>query len=144
MDLLTAQILAILIIVVISFIVGSIPIVIGHKFKLTSEKRGGKANVRAQILAFLMNFGGGVLIGLSLCHWLPETREGNKIQILLETSMQNPRLRSFFPQAIEAFNFNTELAVTEILVVTGFFLICGIDVALHMLLGPYLHRRLIQ
>ena len=23
--------------------------------------------------------------------------------------------------------------------VTGFFLICGIDVALHMLLGPYLH-----
>ena len=76
MELLAAQILAIFLIVAISFTIGSVPIVIGQKFKLTSEKRGGEANVRAQVLAFLMNFGGGVLMGLSLCHWLPETREG--------------------------------------------------------------------
>ena len=76
MDLLAAQVLAIIIIVASSFAIGSVPIIIGHKLKLTSEKKGGEANVKAQILAFLMNFGGGVLIGLSLCHSLPETREG--------------------------------------------------------------------
>ena len=48
MELLAAQILAIVLIVGISFTIGSVPIVIGHKFKLTSEKRGGEANVRAQ------------------------------------------------------------------------------------------------
>ena len=45
---------------------------------------------------------------------------------------------NFFP-AIEAFNFNTELAVAEILMVTGFFFICGLDVALQKLLGPHMH-----
>ena len=40
---------------------------------------------------------------------------------------------------MEAFNFNTELAVAEILMVTGFFFICGLDVALQKLLGPHMH-----
>lgn len=34
---------------------------------------------------------------------------------------------------------NTDLPVTEILMVTGFFLICAIEVALHSLLGAQAH-----
>ena len=30
----------------------------------------------AVFLAFLLNFGGGVLIANCFCHWLPEVREG--------------------------------------------------------------------
>ena len=40
---------------------------------------------------------------------------------------------------MESFHFNTDLAVTEILMVTGFFLICGLDVVLHKVLGPHSH-----
>ncbi len=79
MDLITTQILAVAIIVVVSFAIGTIPIFIGHKLSLANSGRDTK---KAQLLAFLMNFGGGVLFGLSLCHWLPETREG-KIHIRL-------------------------------------------------------------
>ena len=76
MDVLTAQIIALAIIVVVSFLVGGVPIMLGHKFGLSSADVGSaEQGKRARILAFLMNFGGGVLIGLSLCHWLPETRE---------------------------------------------------------------------
>jgi hypothetical protein len=77
MDLIGTQILAISIIVASSFTLGSIPLLIGHKLKLTSSKKDGRANRKGQVLAFLMNYGGGVLIGLSFCHWLPETRTGN-------------------------------------------------------------------
>ena len=43
MDLLAAQVLAIIIIVASSFAIGSVPIIIGHKLKLTSEKKGGSS-----------------------------------------------------------------------------------------------------
>ena len=138
MDLLAAQILAIFIIVAISFTIGSVPIVIGHKLKLTSEKTGGEVNVKAQILAFLMNFGGGVLIGLSLCHWLPETREGKNPKKDPTTAVML-YLSSLFFIAMASFNFNTDLAVTEILMVTGFFFICGLDVVLQKAFGSHLH-----
>ena len=91
MDLLSAQILAIIIMVGISMTIGSVPLMIGHKFQLTSEKREGEVNVKSQILAFLMNFGGGVLIGLSLCHWLPDTR-GGKITKIQPLALHMPYL----------------------------------------------------
>ena len=75
MEVLTAQITALVIIVAVSFLVGGVPIMLGHKFGLTTDLGRVEQERRARILAFLMNFGGGVLIGLSLCHWLPETRE---------------------------------------------------------------------
>lgn len=83
MEVLTAQIIALVIIVVVSFVVGGLPVVLGHKFGLT-EDSGSAEQKRARVLAFLMNFGGGVLIGLSLCHWLPETRESTRIWIFLK------------------------------------------------------------
>ena len=85
MDLLTTQIVCIAIIVVVSFSIGTIPIFIGSRFNLAES---GKASRKAQILAFLMNFGGGVLFGLSLCHWLPETREGTKISANIIVTLQ--------------------------------------------------------
>ena len=74
MEVLAAQIIALVLIVVVSFVVGGAPIALGHRFGLTTGE-AEIGNRRARVLAFLMNFGGGVLVGLSLCHWLPETRE---------------------------------------------------------------------
>jgi len=115
MEVLAAQIIALVLIVV----VGGAPIALGHRFGLTTgEAEIGNRRARARVLAFLMNFGGGVLVGLSLCHWLPETRE-----------------------TIESFEFNTELPVTEILMVTGLLLIFALEVVVHKLLTPWLLGR---
>lgn len=40
---------------------------------------------------------------------------------------------------MESFNFDTDLAVTEILMVTGFYFICGLDVVLQKVFGPHMH-----
>ena len=40
---------------------------------------GEKKNV---FMAFLLNFGGGVLLANCFCHWLPEVREGNYWKIV--------------------------------------------------------------
>ena len=40
MDVLTAQIIALVIIVAVSFVVGGIPIMLGHKFGLTTDLGG--------------------------------------------------------------------------------------------------------
>ena len=101
MEVLAAQIIALVLIVVVSFVVGSTPIALGHRFGLTGESEepgsgGDGQRRRARVLAFLMNFGGGVLVGLSLCHWLPETRESKMRNA--QNSLQTP-LRDFCPTA---------------------------------------------
>ena len=95
MEVLAAQIIALVLIVVVSFVVGGAPIALGHRFGLTGEAEIG--NRRARVLAFLMNFGGGVLVGLSLCHWLPETRESKMRNA--QNSLQTTPLRDFCPTA---------------------------------------------
>ena len=83
-----------------------------------------------------MNFGGGVLIGLSLCHWLPETRESkNEDPWILFLNILSQKLpHSINLAAIESFEFNTELPVTEILMVAGLLLIFALEVLVHKLL----------
>ena len=90
MEVLAAQIIALVLIVVVSFVVGGAPIALGHRFGLTTGE-AEIGNRRARVLAFLMNFGGGVLVGLSLCHWLPETRE---------SKMKTQTARNLLPSAL--------------------------------------------
>jgi hypothetical protein len=134
MELLGNQILCILLFVGVSFVIGSAPIFIGDRLKLSSSKAGGKANRRAKVLAFLLNYGGGVLMGLSFCHWLPTTREGkcntdaqwrSMILVMLSKNLSG----------LESIQAKTPLPVVEILMCTGFFLICALEVVVEYLLG---------
>ncbi len=67
-----------------------------------------------QILAFLLNFGGGVLIANCFCHWLPEVREG-----------------------IEHRDIDTVLPLAEVIMCCGFFSICFLEEILHVFLQPH-------
>ncbi len=67
--------------VVLSLLFGFLPLTLkGGKCSINIDpahpdyKKHRKGN---QILSFLLNFAGGVLLANCFCHWLPEVVEGN-------------------------------------------------------------------
>ncbi len=88
--------------VALSLFFGYLPLIIDKKSDAKTEK------VKTFWLAFLLNFGGGVLIANSFCHWLPEVRHGLRL--------------------------NTKLPVAEIVTCVGFFAICFIEELLNRLI----------
>ena len=81
MDSLVAKLVGTLVAVTLSVVFGLLPDSLAAKWSMRHPRdpaydRTKKRNV---CLAFLLNFGGGVLIANCFCHWLPEVRKGNVV-----------------------------------------------------------------
>lgn len=80
MDLFWTKIVCAVLSVTLSLLFGFLPLSLrGGRCAITIDpadpnyKKSRRGN---QILSFLLNFSGGVLIANCFCHWLPEVREG--------------------------------------------------------------------
>lgn len=75
---LVAKIISGSLVLLVSLIVGLLPLILSRKYPLLSPKDPGfnKKSGRNKFFSFLLNFGGGVLFANCFCHWLPEVREG--------------------------------------------------------------------
>ena len=78
MEPLVTKIICAALIFTLSAVFGYLPVFISKKFPLLapSDPRHNKKALRNVVFSFLLNFGGGVLLANSFCHWLPEVREG--------------------------------------------------------------------
>ena len=69
-----------ILIMTLSAVFGYLPVLLAAKCGLEPEAKPTKITKKKMkniILAFLLNFGGGVLTANAFCHWLPEVIEGN-------------------------------------------------------------------
>ena len=63
--------------VTLSLFFGFLPLLVDRRIVSLNGANGEARRALGQkALAFLLNFGGGVLIANCFCHWLPEVREG--------------------------------------------------------------------
>ena len=68
-----------------SGIFGCLPMVLAAKCGLQADHpptQRSKRKWKNVILAFLLNFGGGILSANAFCHWLPENVEGKVLNFL--------------------------------------------------------------
>ena len=64
----------------LSAVFGYLPVFLAWKCGLEADHpptKNTKKKLKNVVIAFLLNFGGGVLSANAFCHWLPEVREGN-------------------------------------------------------------------
>ena len=90
MDLFWTNILCAALAVGLSLAFGFLPLAMAGRWAITIDpndpdyKRSRRGN---QILAFLLNLSGGVLLANCFCHWLPEVREGeDEISLISKVS----------------------------------------------------------
>ena len=76
-------------VLVFSLFFGCLPL-ISKKINIFSPAVRWTDEKKKFLLAFLLNFGGGVLIANCFCHWLPEAREG-KFQFMPPLLTQEPK-----------------------------------------------------
>ena len=70
-------------VLILSLFFGCLPLIISKKKHSFSAVRWTEER-KTFLLAFLLNFGGGVLIANCFCHWLPEAREGKLLSLILQ------------------------------------------------------------
>jgi len=124
MELIGEKILAALFITALSLFFGFLPKFLSKRFNLsmpdstdTLVNKKQRKNPRNVIMSFFLNLGGGVLIANSLCHMLPEVKEG-----------------------IEHENIETWLPLAEVVMCLGFFFISALEEVLHHYLQPLQSR----
>ena len=75
--LLASKALSAVLVSTISFLFGYLPVLLVRKFGLvTNPKTPEGKKGHGSILAFMLNFGGGVLFANCFIHWMPEVNEG--------------------------------------------------------------------
>lgn len=101
----------------LSVVFGYLPVLLARKCGLTTDNSPkDKTNKKSRnvILAFLVNFGGGVLFANAFCHWFPEMKE-----------------------KWEDFKIESKLPLPEVITLCGFFIISIIEEVLHHFLSPH-------
>ena len=102
-SLLAAKVVSGLLTVGLSLLFGFLPLCLTSK--LASREASSDSAKPHFWLSFLLNFGGGVLLGNCLCHWLPEVREG--------------------------LHYHGGYPVAELLTCAGFFGVCLLEMVVH-------------
>lgn len=122
----------------LSLFFGFLPMCFSTACAITDPRDPGytKASKKAKILAFLLNFGGGVLLANCFCHWLPEVREGNGKKVCQNT-LGKIHLLSLSSPGFDAADVDSVLPLAEIIMCIGFFFICFLEVIIHSLLTPH-------
>jgi len=130
MDSFAAKVTCGLLVAVLGLFFGFLPRTLRSKF----DQNEGGGHLR--VLSLLLNFGGGVLLANSFCHWLPEVREGKKYQ----TSQQEFHIIS----GIEHKNIDTVLPLAEVIMLAGFSLVCVCEEVIHFFLSKHCHNHIID
>ena len=83
MDALGVKIIVGILIFILSAVFGCLPMILSMFCGLEADHpptRRTKKKLKNVVLAFLLNFGGGVLSANAFCHWLPELVEGKRLR----------------------------------------------------------------
>ena len=84
LDALGSKIVTCILTFVLSAVFGCLPMVLSTFCGLEADHpptKRTKKKLKNVVLAFLLNFGGGVLSANAFCHWLPELVEGNTFRL---------------------------------------------------------------
>lgn len=114
-DLVVAKVTSILVLGIVSFLIGILPIQLTKWFSWNLEKTGGG---RSLVVSLLLCFGGGVLMFTTFLHLQPEVRE----------SMEALYKKGILPEMAES------VQLPELIFCVGFFFVYLIEEVVHSVL----------
>ena len=120
MEELTAKIISMCLLGLISIFLGMLPILVVKKLKWGSNGEGMSANMKS-VLSATLCFGGGVLMGTALIHLLPEVHES-------------------FNNLKKSHDIDVNLPLGIVVICGGFFLVYLIEEVVHLIADRHAHN----